>query len=82
MDWTRGKNERERLGKRAGALRVEGGRGRGRPGLRWEECEKRYLAGVGGEGRMRARDRGSGDGWVERDRCRPHPDKEGSNNIY
>ena len=45
-----------RLTKRADALRVEGRRRRGR--LRWEGCVKRDLVGVGGEWRMRARDRG------------------------
>ena len=42
--------------KRVDALRVEGRRGR--PRLRWEDCMKKDLVGVGGEGRMRARDRG------------------------
>ena len=57
---TRGKNGRVRLTKRADALRVEGRRRRGRPRLRWKDCIKRYFAGVGevgGEWRMRARDR-------------------------
>ena len=53
--------EGERLTKKADVLRVEGGRRRGRPGLRWEDCVKRDLAGVGGEWRMRARDGGSGE---------------------
>ena len=44
-----------RLTKRADALGVEGRR-RGRP--RWEDYVKRDLVGVGGEWRMRARDRG------------------------
>ena len=66
MGWTCGKNGRERLTKRTDAHRVEGRRRRGRLRLRWEECVKRDLAGVGGEGRMRTRDRGSGDGWWRR----------------
>ena len=47
MGWTCGKKEGERLTKRADALRVEGRRRRGRTRLRWEDCVKRYLAGVG-----------------------------------
>ena len=47
-----------RLTTNAGVLRVEGRRRRGRPRLRWEDCLKRDLAGVGAEWRMRARDRG------------------------
>ena len=43
--------EEERLTKRADVLTVEGRRGRKR--LRWEECMKRDLVGVGEEGRMR-----------------------------
>ena len=35
MGWTRGKNGKERLTKRADALRVEGRRIRGRSNLRW-----------------------------------------------
>ena len=44
--------------KRADALRVEGRRRRGRPGLRWKDCTKRDVVGVGGEWRTRARDGG------------------------
>ena len=47
-----------RLTKRADALGVEGRRRRGRPRLRWEDCVKRGVVGVGGEWRKRARDRG------------------------
>ena len=39
-----------RLTKRADALRVEGRKKRGRPRLIWEECVKRDLIGVGGNG--------------------------------
>ena len=35
--------------RRLEALRVEGIKKRGRPRLRWEDCVKRDLAGVGGE---------------------------------
>ena len=49
MGWTRGKNGRERLFKRADALRVEGRWRRERPTLRWEDWVKRNLAGVGVE---------------------------------
>ena len=45
-----------RLAKRADALRVEGRRRSGRP--RREDCVKRDLVEVGGEGRMRSRDMG------------------------
>ena len=41
--------EGERLTKRVDALRVEGRRRRGKPRLRWEDCVKRDLVGVGGE---------------------------------
>ena len=61
--WIRGKNGKERLTKRADELRGEGRWRRGRPKLRREECVKIDLAGVGGEWRMRTRDRVSGDGW-------------------
>ena len=49
-----------RLTKRADALGVEGRRRGGRPRLRWEDCVKRDLVGVGGEWKARARDRGIG----------------------
>ena len=42
--------------KRADASRVDGRRRRGRPRLRWEDCVKRDMAGVGGEWRIRTRD--------------------------
>ena len=45
-----------RLTKRADMLGVEGRRRRGR--LRWEDYVKRNLVVVGGEWRMRERDRG------------------------
>ena len=38
-----------RLAKRVDVLRVEGRRRRGRPRLRWEDCVKRDLMGVGVE---------------------------------
>ena len=41
----------EWLIKRADVLREEGRRRRRRPRRRWEDCVKRDLAGVGGEGR-------------------------------
>ena len=56
-----GENGRgEWLTKRADVLRVEGKKRKGRPRLRWEDCVKRDLARVRGEGRTRARDKG---GW-------------------
>ena len=56
LQWTRVKNGRGRLKKRADALRVEGRRRRGRLRMRWEDCVKRYLAGMGEEWRTRTRD--------------------------
>ena len=44
--------------KKVDALGVKGRRRRGRLRLRWEDCMKRDLVGVGGEWRMRAWDRG------------------------
>ena len=55
------RTEGKRLMKRVVALSVEGRRGRGRPRLGWEDCVKRDLAGVGGEWRMRKRDKRNGD---------------------
>ena len=52
VGWTRGKNGRGQLTEKADALRVEG-----RRRLRWEDCMKRDLPGVGGEWRMSARDK-------------------------
>ena len=49
MGWLRGKKGREWLTKRADVLRVEGRRRR--PRRQWEDCVKRGLAGMGGEGR-------------------------------
>ena len=46
VGWTRGKNGRGRLKKRADALRVEDRRRRGKPRLRWEDGVKRDLVGV------------------------------------
>ena len=48
------------LMKRADVLRVEGRRERGRRKLRWEDCVKRDLAGIGGAWR---RGRGEGGWW-------------------
>ena len=48
--------EEVQLTKRADARRVDDRRRRGRPRLRWEDCMKSDMAGVGGEWRMRARD--------------------------
>ena len=58
LKWAGHGNEWKGLTKRADALRVEGRRRRGRLRLRWEDCVKRDLAGVGEEWRMRARDGG------------------------
>ena len=55
-----------RLTKKADALRVEGTMRRGRPRLRWEDCVKTDLVGVGGEWRMRVRESRSGDRWWRR----------------
>ena len=52
-----------RLTKRSDTLRVEGRMKRGSPKLRWEDCMKRDLAGMGGEWRMRATDRSGNDWW-------------------
>ena len=48
----------ERLMKRADALRGEGKMTRGRQRLIWDDGVKRYMVGVGGEWRTRARDKG------------------------
>ena len=40
----------ELLAKRYEVLIVEGRRRRGRPQLSWEDCVKRYLFGLGGDG--------------------------------
>ena len=63
LKWTRHveRLEGERLTKTADALRVEWSRRRTKQIIRWEKCVKKYLAGVGGERRTRARDRV----WVE-----------------
>ena len=61
----RGENGRERLTKRANALKMESRRRKGRPRLRWEDCVKKNLAGVGGEWRMKARDGGVETGGKE-----------------
>ena len=49
VGWTRGTNGRERLVKRADALRVEGRRRRGRPRLRWQDEERFGGSGVENE---------------------------------
>ena len=45
MGWACGGVGGERLAKEEDAQRVEGNRGGGRPGLRWEECMKIHLTG-------------------------------------
>ena len=62
-DWTGHVERMEgvRLTKRADALGVESRRRRGRPRLRWEDCVKRELVGLGGEWGTRARERGNGE---------------------
>ena len=58
MGWTRGKNGRERLLKRADVLRVEVGRRRGRPRLRVEVGRRRGRSRLRVEGgRRRGRSR-------------------------
>ena len=53
--------ERDRLTKRINVLRVEDGRRRERPRLRWEDCEERF----GGSGRGGENE---SEGWGERRR--------------
>ena len=48
MGWTCGRNGRGTIfEERADELKVEGRGRRGRPSLRWEDCVKRDLVGVG-----------------------------------
>ena len=59
LKWTGHVERMEGVGlmMRLDVLRMEGRRRRGRPRLRWEDCVKRDLVGMGREWRTRARDR-------------------------